>query len=62
MFHILWLRCVKYAILKRPLSFYECTFIAQRSPTCFGHACGHLQGGGNNNTNIIVMCLNHTKV
>jgi hypothetical protein len=33
------------------LPFYGCTFIAQRSATRFGQACGHLQGGENNNTN-----------
>jgi phage-related holin len=30
---------------KKALWFYGCNFIAQWSPTCFGHSCGHLQGG-----------------
>jgi len=29
------------------------------SPTCFDHACDHLQGGENKNTNVIKMCLNY---
>ena len=35
-----------------------CNFAAQWSPTCFGHSCGHLQGGKNTNTNIAIICLN----
>jgi len=30
------------------------------SPTCFGHSCGHLQGGENRNVSVIEMCLNHS--
>ena len=55
--------CIKY--VKRPsdaLWFYGYNFIAQLSPTCFGHSCGHFQGGENKNANIIKMCLNHSTV
>ena len=42
--------------------FYACNFIAQWSPKCFGHSCGHLQGGENKNTNIIILCPNHSTI
>jgi len=36
---------------------YECNFIVLRSPTCFGHLCGHLQGAENKNTDVIKIYL-----
>jgi len=42
--------------------FNGCNFIAFWSPACFGHSCGHLQGGENNNTNTIKMGRNHSTV
>jgi len=49
------IKCIKY--IKRPthaLWFCASNFIAQWSPTCFGHSRGHRQGGKNKNTNINV--------
>ena len=51
--------------IKRPtnvLWFYGCNLISSWSPTCFGHSCGHLQGGENKNTDIFKICLNHSRV
>jgi hypothetical protein len=33
---------------------YVCNFITQWSPKCFVHSCEHLQGGENENMNIIM--------
>jgi len=35
-------------------------FITLQSPACFGHSCGHLQGGDDKNTNTTIMCQNHS--
>ena len=29
---------------------------------CFGHSCGHLQGGKCKNTNIFIVCWDHSMV
>lgn len=39
----------------------ERNLITQWSTTCFGHLCGHLLGGKNNNTNIILACQHQSK-
>lgn len=43
-------------------SIYERNLITQGSPTCFGHSCNHLQGGTNNNTNIVLICRHQSTV
>ena len=62
---IFWslIRCIKY--IKRPrnaLDFMDAILLHSDSPTCFGHSCGHLQGGENRNVSVIKMCLNHSTV
>ena len=48
-FHVL-IRRVKYIkTATNTFWFCGCSFNAQRPPTCFGHSCGHLQGGENKN-------------
>ena len=43
-------------------SFYGCNLTAQWPPTCFGHSCGHLQGGEKKNTYTIKTCLDNSTV
>jgi len=40
---------------KNSLWVYEFNFILQRTPTCFGHSCGHLQGGKCKSKNIFIV-------
>jgi hypothetical protein len=47
----------KQCVLVLWMSFYCIVFT-----TCFGHSCGHLQGGDNKNTNTIIVCLNQSTV
>ena len=52
-------------VLKRPtnaLGFMNIILLQDKSPTCFGHRCGHLQDDEKKNTNTIIMCRNHSKV
>jgi len=44
------------------LWFYGCKFIAQWSPTCFDHSCGHFQGEEDKNTNVMKMYLYQSTV
>jgi len=44
------------------LWFHGHNLIAQWSPICFGYSCSHLQGGENENTDIIRTCLHHSTV
>jgi hypothetical protein len=52
---------IKY--INIPTSAFWCyggNCIVQCSQTCFGHSCGHIQGGENENADTIVMCPNHS--
>jgi len=43
--------------------FMNVILLHKYPPICFGHSCGHFQGGdSNNNTNIFIMCRDQSIV
>jgi hypothetical protein len=44
------------------LRFYEINSVIYLPSTCLGHSCGNLQGGKCENTNILIVCQDHSTV
>jgi len=54
------IRCIEF--IKNALQFYEFNVIVLGTATCLGHSCGHLHGGKCKDTNIFIVCRDHSTV